>query len=171
MNNKQDNALKFGHKVMQDIGITPVVAVSTLLELMMYGELRLDTEVDFFVNGDLITPEIEEKIHNAPGFHQWQDNKGIFYFHDPNGIHITYVPYYLRDKVYANIIDKQYFVWDKKHFETLQTKNYQDVTYTIPYDPIGYLEEYYGTPWDDFVGRKGWHWHHAKNLQTLDKLP
>lgn len=177
MNEKQDNALKFGHEVMISIGITPVVAVSSLLELMVFNELSLDTEVDFFVNGDDLTAEVEEKIRKAKGFHQWHEskntqNKVIFYFHDPKGIHITYVPYYNRSyKTYANIIDNQYFVWDRKHFDTFQTKTYRGTVYTIPYDPIGYLEEYYGKPWDDFYGRKGWHWKQAKNLQILKELP
>jgi hypothetical protein len=177
MNEKQDNALKFGHDVMVEIGITPVVAVSTLLELMVFNGLIMDTEVDFFIDGDKLTPEIEDKIKKQRGFHQWQEfnlypnQRTIFYFHDPKGIHITYVPYYIREKTYANVTSNQFFVWDNKHFNTLQTKSYQGTRYTIPNDPIGYLEAYYGTPWDDFFGRRNWHWKQAKNLQVLNKLP
>lgn len=174
MNEKQDNALKFGHETMLSIGITPVVAVSSLLELMVFNELRIDTEVDFFVNGDDLTDEIVKKIIDTKGFHQWhnKDKKDIFYFHDPIGIHITYVPYFNRSyKTYANILENEYFIWNRKHFDTLQTKSYRGITYNIPYDPIGYLEAYYGKPWDDFNGRKDWNWHKSRNLKTLTELP
>ncbi len=178
MNQKQDSALQFGYEVMKELGITAVVAVSTLLELMIWDELRLDTEIDFFINGNELNPEMEEKIKKARGFHQWEQFKDyegqrtILYFHSPEGIHITYVPYYIRgDKTYVNLINDKFFVWPKKHFENLQTKTYRDIMYTIPHDPIGYLETYYGKPWDDFEGRKGWRWHKAKNLVTLKGLP
>jgi hypothetical protein len=171
MNEKQDNALKFGHELMVNLGLTPVVAVSSLLELMIYGELRLNTEVDFFINGEGLPVD---KIIATKGFHNWhnKDKGDIFYVRDPNDTSITFVPYYSRgSKTYANIYNEEYFVWDRKHFDTLQTKLYRGMIYNIPYDPIGYLETYYGKPWDDFDGRKGWHWKQAKNLQTLKELP
>jgi hypothetical protein len=178
MNEKLTNALKFGHEKMIELGLKPVVAVSSLLELFVFNELISDGEADFFINGDDLTPEIEDKIKKANGFHQWKQfnnyegQRTIFYFHDPIGIHITFVPYYIRgNKTYVNLINDKFFVWDKKHFDTLQTKTYQHTMYNIPYDPIGYLETYYGKPWDDFEGRKGWHWNNAKNLQTLKGLP
>lgn len=161
-----DDALKFGHDTMSSV-ITPVVGVSTLLELMVFNELKSDGEVDFFINGDKLNEETIEKIKTLSGFHSWENEKAILYFHDPKGTQITYVPYYMRDKAYANIRANEYFVWKKKHFTSLQTKTYKGNTYNIPHDPIGYLEEYYGKPWDDFDGRKGWHWHDSKNLQTL----
>jgi len=179
MNKALDGALKFGHEQLTLLGLKPVVVVSSLLELMMWNELyEKDGEADFFINGDDLTPEMEEKIKKMPGFHKWEQctdypgQRTIFYLHDPIGTHITVVPYYTRGKfTYVNLINDKFFVWLRKHFDSFQTKEYKETVYTIPYDPIGFLEAYYGKPWDDFKGRAGWRWHQAKNLQTLKKLP
>lgn len=170
MNEKMDDALVFGHDVLEGIGITPIIGVSTLLELFVFNGLFTTGEVDFFIDGDKLTKELIETIKKTSGFSKWENEKAILYFGATNGVRITYVPYYTRDKVYANIRADEYFVWDKKHFDTQQTKRYMKKTYTIPNDPVGYLEAYYGTPWDDFFGREGWNWHKAKNLTKMERM-
>jgi hypothetical protein len=179
MNDTLAEGLKFGHEHMTSLGFTPVVGYSCLLELMAWNDLYdTEGEADFLINGDDLTEQSEQKIRTSPAFHKWEqftlypNQKTIFYMTAPNGVRISYQPYFIRGEfAYANILDSRFFLWQRKHFDTLQTKTYKGTQYTIPYDPIGYLEEYYGKPWDDFEGRKGWHWGMGKNLQHLKGLP
>jgi hypothetical protein len=179
MNEKLEQALKFGHDHMTGLGLTPIVGWSCLLTLMAWNDLfDKDIEADFVINGDLVTPELEKKILTSPALRHWtmknqySGQRTIFYFTAPNGIRVSCSPYYIKgDFAWINLTDSYFFFWKQIHFDTLQTKTFKGTMYNIPYDPIGYLEEYYGKPWDDFEGRAGWNWKQGKNMKQLKEMP
>jgi hypothetical protein len=177
MNEIMDKALQFGHEEMTKLGIRPAVGWSCLLEMMAWNDIHsVEGEADFMVDGDTLTDEVVKKIYAAPFFSSWtkgiSDKKTLFYLTGPNNARVSCVPYYIRgDTAYVNLISEDFFLWKRIHFDTLQTKTYKGVQYNIPYDFIGYLEEYYGKPWDDFEGRKNWHWKQGLNHVLLKKFP
>lgn len=176
MNTKLEESLRWGHEYMTSLGIKPIVAGSCLMSLLLFNDLlENDYEADFAIDGDefeRLKPTIVKDSH----FRDQQKTvakEGIFYLvYKRDYPPCSFGPHYIvGDKTFYNIAMDEWLIWDKKHFEKTQTKTYRGVTYNIPYDPIGYLEEYYGGRWDDFEGRKDWKWKKAKNRITCSSFP
>lgn len=68
-------------------------------------------------------------------------------------------------KRYLNPREDKVLVFSDEYFDKSKWTEYQE--FKLPYNPEGFLNEYYGHDWRT---PKKFHWHEAPNLTTMDKL-